>query len=801
VPAVHSGPAAGLLGQVLLLAVLAATVGLTSAGWVVGLACGAVVAGLLGRAMDGAGTERLGPADLVTLARVTIAGGVAALTAVSLADPVPPVLVPTVVGMSTVALLLDAVDGRVARRTGTTSALGARFDGESDAFLLLVLSVYVAPSTGAWVLAIGLMRYAFLAAGWVLPWMRGTLPPRYWRKVVTAVQGVALVVAASGLLPPAVAGIGLLAALALLLESFGRDVLWLFHRRGDVRVPGSVPRGSVRPPRSRVVAGWVLTALALALVWVSLLAPHEPGGMSAAAFLRIPLEALVLVGVVLVLPHRAGRVVAAVVGVLLGLLLVVKVLDVGFTVAIGRPFDPATDWGYAGSAVDLLADSLGRTRAVAVAAGAAALAVAVVVLTPLAVLRLARIASRHRATSLRSVGALGVVWVVCAALGLQAAPGAPIASAGAAGLAVDEVGQVYTGLKDQQAFLASLAADDARDTPGSALLTGLRGKDVLVVFVESYGRVAIQDSSFSAPTAALLDDGTRRLSAAGFEARSGFLTSPTYGGISWLAHSTLESGVWVDTQQRYDHLLTTDRVTLSSAFERAGWRTVLEVPPDDRDFPQATTFYHYDQVYDSRTMGYRGPKFSYATVPDQFTFDHLRRAELASTDRTPVFAEVDLVSSHTPWTPLPRMVPWDALGDGSVYDGMPEQGHAPSVVWRDPAQVQAAYAASIRYSLTALISWVETYGDDDLVVVVLGDHQPFSIVSGEGSGRDVPISVIARDPAVLDRISAWGWQPGLRPGPDAPVWPMDAFRDRFLAAYGPQPQPDVSTTGTATGGG
>jgi hypothetical protein len=71
-------------------------------------------------------------------------------------------------------------------------------------------------------------------------------------------------------------------------------------------------------------------------------------------------------------------------------------------------------------------------------------------------------------------------------------------------------------------------------------------------------------------------------------------------------------------------------------------------------------------------------------------------------------------------------------------------------------------------------------------VVLLGDHQPATIVSGEDAGHDVPISVITRDRSVLDRISGWGWNAGLRPRPDAPVWRMDAFRDRFLAAYGAQ---------------
>jgi hypothetical protein len=150
-------------------------------------------------------------------------------------------------------------------------------------------------------------------------------------------------------------------------------------------------------------------------------------------------------------------------------------------------------------------------------------------------------------------------------------------------------------------------------------------------------------------------------------------------------------------------------------------------------------------------------------------------------------AEIDLVSSHTPWAPLPHLVPWNAVGDGSVFDPMPARGASPSVVWRSPHRVQAGYAASVVYTLDTLVSFVQSSPDPNLVLVVLGDHEPATIVSGEGASHDVPVSVIARDPAVLDRISGWGWQPGLRPHPDAPVWRMDSFRDRFLTAFGPLP--------------
>ena len=171
-------------------------------------------------------------------------------------------------------------------------------------------------------------------------------------------------------------------------------------------------------------------------------------------------------------------------------------------------------------------------------------------------------------------------------------------------------------------------------------------------------------------------------------------------------------------------------------------------------------------------------------MPDQFTLATLARRELTPGPRPPLMAEVDLVSSHTPWAPLPRMLEPTALGDGSAYQPVFDQAASADTVWADPARVQQAYADSVAYSLDSLVSFVENARDDNLVLVVLGDHQPAAVVSGEGASHDVPVSVVAKDPAVLDRIGGWGWQAGLRPGATAPVWPMDAFRDRFFTAFG-----------------
>ena len=120
-------------------------------------------------------TRRIGPANAVTLVRAMFAVGVATLVVRSLTQATPVALLVT---LAAIALVLDAVDGWVARRTGTETALGARLDGEVDAFLIAALSVYAATVYGAWVLALGAARYAFLVGEWSRPWMRAPLPPR-----------------------------------------------------------------------------------------------------------------------------------------------------------------------------------------------------------------------------------------------------------------------------------------------------------------------------------------------------------------------------------------------------------------------------------------------------------------------------------------------------------------------------------------------------------------------------------------------------------------------------------------------
>ncbi|HEU4332291.1 MAG TPA: CDP-alcohol phosphatidyltransferase [Lapillicoccus sp.] len=547
--------------------------------------------------------------------------------------------------------------------------------------------------------------------------------------------------------------------------------------------PGPPTARETRPRPGRRVAAVVITVLAVVLFWVALDLPNRPEQLAAAAWLRLPAELVVLLLLALVLPRRLGTVVAAVLGVVIALVVLLKALDLLMLVGFYRTFDPLSDPSYLGSGYGVLRDSVGGVRAVLVATGAAIAAVGLLVLLPLAAVRLTRTARRLRRPAWVVVVVLALTWALLAVIGTTVGPDLRVASAQTSTVAADHVSDLRRGIADRAEFDRLAASDPFAASAPSQLLAGLQGKDVLVVFVESYGRVALEDPQLAPTVTAAVDRTATGLAASGYSARSAYLTSPTFGGLSWLAHSTLQTGLPITDQVRYNAVIDSRRLTLASAFGAAGWRTVLVSPADESDISPVTGFYGYDALYDGRSLGYQGPKFGYAPVPDQFTLATVASRELTPGPRAPVMAEIDLVSSHTPWAPLPRLLDPAALGDGSAYQGVLDQAATADAVWSSPARVKQAYADSVAYALASLTSFVRNAHDDNLVMVVLGDHQPAAVISGENASHDVPVSVVAKDPAVLDRVADWGWPTGMRPGRDAPVWPMDAFRDRVFTAF------------------
>ncbi|MEU4167981.1 sulfatase [Streptomyces sp. NPDC026665] len=548
-----------------------------------------------------------------------------------------------------------------------------------------------------------------------------------------------------------------------------------------------------RYPRAARAVRVGTTVLAGALVLTILIVPNRLDWMSVQAFFRLPVEAVFLTAVLLVLPPRARRITAGGLGVLLGLSAILKCLDMGFRQTLARPFDLVFDWVLLSDGADWVKDSFGRSGEVLAVVGVIVLVIAVLALSVLAMTRLANVLARHRTGAVRATLVLGVAWVVCFTLGVQNG-GVTIATKGYAQYLSNRVQYVRDGLGDADVYKKQMAADAFAKTPSDQLLTGLRGKDVMLTFIESYGRVAIDDPSMGPEVDATLKEGEARLKGAGFEARSGWLKSPVTGAGSWLAHSTFLSGTWVKNQQRYRSLTTSDRATLTSYFQKTGaWRTVGIVPGVRKSWPEGK-YFGLDHIYDSTHLGYQGPYFSWTPVPDQFSLESFQKLEHGKKDRDPIMAEIILASSHNPWSPIAHTIDWNDLGDGKIFYKIKKEGTNPTEVWKSSKRVRTEYRKAIQYSLDSLTQWVQRYGDDNTVLVFLGDHQPVPTVTGGSTSKDVPVTIVARDPKVLDRISDWGWTPGLKPAANAPEWPMNKFRDRFMTAYGSNPGTAGSTT-------
>jgi hypothetical protein len=534
---------------------------------------------------------------------------------------------------------------------------------------------------------------------------------------------------------------------------------------------------------------WTTTLIAAVLVLGAMLMPNTLGALESNRFTRLPAEAIIGAAVMLALPRRPRVVLAAFSGAVLGALTIVNFLDMGFIEYLGRGFNPVLDWGLLDDAQSYVEDSMGRATAIGAAVGAVVLVVLLLVLMALATVRLSNLLVRNTQTATRATLIAGTVWITCSTLGLQF-NGMPIASDRAAGALETQARRVKDTLRDEAAFAKEAKADQFGNTPGDQLLPDLRGKDVIFTFIESYGRSAIEDPGIAPGVDKTLDTSNEALEKAGFHAKSGWLTSATYGGSSWLGHSTTMSGLWIDNQQRYRTVMAGDHLSLTKAFKKTGaWDTVGVMPGVQKGWPEQS-FYGLDKVYNAFQMGYKGPKFSWSTMPDQYALEAFQRLEHGREGRDkPLMSEIILTSSHQPWSPIPKMVGWDELGDGSVFGPIEKAGTNPSDIITDTTRSKEEYGKSIQYSITSVTQWLERYGTDDTVLVFLGDHQPIARVSGNNASRDVPVSIVAKDPKVLDKIAAWNWTDGIKPAKNAPVWKMSSFRDRFLTAYGSTPHP------------
>ena len=447
-----------------------------------------------------------------------------------------------------------------------------------------------------------------------------------------------------------------------------------------------------------------LTVLAALLVWVALVAPYEPQDVTLNGFLRIPLEGLVLIAVAAVLPRTPRRILAVTCGLVLAVVVVLKVINYEMFTLYDRPYDPLGDTSQLGNGIETLRSLVGGTETKLIEVGAVVGTIGLVIVLTLSMLRLTRVAADNRRWALRAVMGLGAVWALCWLLGAQLISHAPIASTLSAGLLVDEINAVRADIHDRSVFAAEIKHDPMASTPTNRLLTALRGKDVLLVFVEAYGQQAVEGRSFSPEVDAALAEGNKRLQSAGFSSRSGFLD---LGDVRrhQLAGALEPPGGTLGRQPGpLQPAAVGQALHARRRVQAAGWRTVDEDPSNDRPWPQGKAFYHWDAIYNRYQLGYHGPTFTYASMPDQYIFSALNRLELAKPHRQPLFAEVTTVSSHMPWNRIPEEVGWNQVGNGSIYNRNP-MIHETGAFWSNPARVQAAYGVSIVYALNTLTSY------------------------------------------------------------------------------------------------
>jgi hypothetical protein len=513
--------------------------------------------------------------------------------------------------------------------------------------------------------------------------------------------------------------------------------------------------------------------------------PLAPGVIAAGSplgFVRIPVESLVVVVLLALLPWRPVRVVVSLAfGVFVVIALVLAGLSAAFEYALGRTFDP-TDLPQVSDGYGVVQDSIGPPAAILVVVLLGVIAVATALALTWSALRVDAAFRRNRPRGRTVTIAATAAWVVALLAGSQLVAGQPAAASASIQAITSAANRATAALAAQKSLPVKVKNDPYAQLPSSDLLTSLRGKDVIIAFIESYGQVAVQGTSFSDGVDKVLKQGQSDLTAHGYSDESAWLNSPTFGGLSWLAHSTLQTGLWVNQAPIYSSVIRSKRFTLSDAFADAGWNTVSDVPSDTQPWSFGKSFYHYGTLLNAKNVGYKGPKFGYAQIPDQYTWQYFYDHELAGPHQ-PVMAEVDTVSSHTPWAPLPQIVPASKVGDGTIYDPQPAESESSDAVWQNPKTVQQFYGQSVQYSLTSLYSFVDNSNDKNLVVIALGDHQPATIVSGEGANHQVPVTIIAKDPTVFQAISGWNWETGDQPTSKAPVWPMSAFRNRFLSAF------------------
>lgn len=539
------------------------------------------------------------------------------------------------------------------------------------------------------------------------------------------------------------------------------------------------------------MAGAVLTPLpwhrllslliATLILHLALIQPNHPAAMTWGALRLFALELPFILLTLIALQGRGALAFRLALTAVLTVIAVLKAADYAMFTALARGFNPVADLVLIDAGFRLLAGAIGTLPAIA--AGIAAL------LAPLGIAAALWWATgRWAALQLPTAGrgAAGLGAFICAGLivaqvgqswGTWRLPVAPPGAAFTTRVGLERVILVRETLADLRAFRIAARRDPLAQR--ADLLNGI-DRDVIVVFVESYGRTSLDTPFYADTHRATLQAAEDALEQRGFAMVSGLLNAPTRGGQSWLSHATFANGLWVDDQTRYRAALASGRETLFHLAAKSGFHTAAVMPQITMDWPESSVM-GFDTVLGAADLGYAGAPFNWVTMPDQFTYLAMDRLVRDRVTDTPVFVQVATGTSHAPWVPVPELVPWESIDDGRIFNDMALSGDPPEEVWRDRDRVRSQYRDAIDYALRTVFDYAARHAEEPPLMIVLGDHQAADFVSLD-TRAEVPIHVLG--PAdLVARIADWGWTPGLIPDVDLTPVGMEQMRDRLIEAF------------------
>lgn len=298
-----------------------------------------------------------------------------------------------------------------------------------------------------------------------------------------------------------------------------------------------------------------------------------------------------------------------------------------------------------------------------------------------------------------------------------------------------------------------------------------RGRDVHLVLIESYGEIVFTHPELGALRSSVLPRFEQALRAAGLSVASRLYRSPTFGGRSWLAHSSIDSGIMITDQMRYEALLRSGVVPLAEHFNRAGYYTATIAPGIVEPFPEGRWF-AYRESFFFEQLGYEGPRFGWASVPDQWLFARMQERLLRTP--SPRFVEWHLVSTHAPFATHAPLLSAEALASEAPYaDATPVRF---DIQWPYLERAHEGYVHAVRYELDVLADVLPELLGEDGIAILVGDHQPNGAMMEAGASWNVPCHVVSRD-------APWpGFVPGLIPAPVDQAAPLAELYEDLLSS-------------------